>query len=211
MSTAVINRIGRQKPTNNFLSTAVPAPLEIIRHAGQGADAPRVLHVWASPGQYHTTRPFIQGTLYQEANGITRVEKVQIPWSGRAFQLLPGEVWLELLVQNSGGSPPLTASDVIRATIAHGYAAAGVALGNRGDSITGAFVMDAEDPNTGCEFATSLIVSGHGGPTPFVVTYSTGAAVNGTDQQTLEIDWRSKVTISPFVQCSVSAMWRFFR
>lgn len=209
--TSITNRIGRTKPTTQFLSTVVAVPLEIIRHSGDGTDSPRVLHVWGSPGQYHATRPFIQGTLNQECNGIVRSERVQIPWSGRAFQLLNGEAWLDILVPNSVGSPPLTPNDVINATIAPGYATAGVALGARADSTTGAIIMDAEDPNTGCLFATSLIVSGHGGPTPFTVTYSTGAAPNGTDQQTLEIDWRSKVTISPFVGCSVTAQWRFFR
>jgi hypothetical protein len=201
------NTIGRNKPTLSFVVTPGSTAVEIVRHSVD-TDLPRVLHVWATPGQYHPSRPFIRGHLFNKANGIVRKEYVQIPWSGRAFEVLPGEVWIDLAVDAS--ATPLPDYAEIFATISPGNAAAGECLSQRADPITGPIVCDAEDPNTGCLFATALILSGQGAAVPYTVTYPTGTVANGSEGD-IAIDWRSKVTVAPVVGCSTTARWRFFR
>lgn len=201
------SRLGKQVRTD-----AVIAPggfnTEVIRH---DSDLPRVLHVWGSIGQYHVTRPWISGTLHQECNGIVRIEKVQIPWSGRAFNVLPGEVWLTVSVANTGASPAPPPDAMIYATIAPGLAVEGECLALRLDAVLNSAPFDAEDPNYGCPFATALLVSGHGSANPYNVTYDGGAAAVGTESQVMEVDWRSKVTINILGAAAVSVRWRYFR
>lgn len=203
-------RIGRSLATSALgLGSVGASPTEIIRHAPpQDVDVPRVLHVWGSPGQWAATRPFINGILQQEANGITRVERIEIPWSGLAVQLLEGEVTLNVSVANIVALPD---GATVSATISPGYCTEGTRLCLRVDSQTGGIVIDPEDPNFGCPFSTSLIVSGHGAVLPFTISYPGALVVFGNDTQTLEVDVRPKVTVTPQAGCSVSLVWRFFR
>lgn len=208
------NRVSKQRQTTDFVASGVTAPVEIIRHDGAGNDQPRVLHVWGSRGQYNVARPFIQGILSQECNGVNRTEPLQIPWSGLAVQLTPGLTVLRLLV--ASGGPPLGPNDYIYATIAPGYAAEGHRMAFRVDAVNPSVTFDAEDPSLGCLFATALELSGHGEPapglSPYTVQYDGGfVIIAGTVNQTLKVDWRSKVIVNINAGCAVNASWRFFR
>lgn len=202
------DRLGRQKPVSSVLSSAVTFRQEIIRHT---ADVPRVLHCWASPGCWAVERPFIAGVLHQECNGIERVERVEIPWHGRAFNVLPGEVWLEVLVSNPPAAPPLPADATVFATIAPGLANVGEAMLLRLDTATPSLVVDAEDPALGCLFATSLLVAPAGIPGPATVTYNGGLVVVYPEAP-FTIDWRPKATVAIVPgNVAVNLTWRYFR